>query len=73
MDRKTALEEKALKLVNGGVLQEGWEESVLSLMALYKGKFGDSGKDMVLELFIIDGVDNSPLDTNDIITVIAFI
>ena len=35
MDEKRMLEEEALKLINGGVLEEGWESSVTSLMALY--------------------------------------
>ena len=43
------LEEEALKLISGGVLQEGWESEVTSLMALYKGKYGENGKDMVMK------------------------
>ena len=42
MTKDMMLEEEALKLVNGGVLQEGWEDTLVNMMALYKGKFGDN-------------------------------
>ena len=42
-------------------------------MALYKGKYGESGKEMIITLFLEDGLDNSPLEPYDVVAVIMFI
>lgn len=38
------LKEEELNIVSGGVLIEGWDVTLLSMMRVYKGKYGDDGK-----------------------------
>ena len=74
MDDKVMLNEEALKLINGGVLLEGWDSTLLAMMSLYKGKFGDNGKQMVTDLFTKHGVgSDGPLEEADIPVILAFI
>ena len=73
MDEKKILEEEALKLINGGVLEEGWESSVISLMALYKGKYGEEGKWMIMEFFFNQKPGEGSLTTSDIADILVFI
>ena len=42
-------------------------------MALYKGKYGDSGKDMVMMLFFGHKLGDGPLEVNDLGTILAYI
>ena len=73
MENKLLLEEEALNLVSGGVLKEGWDSTLLKMMALYKGKFGENGKQMVSTLFIEHGVGDGPLEEADIPVILTFI
>jgi hypothetical protein len=74
MDEKRMLEEEALKLINGGILREGWDETVYEMMALYKGKFGESGKARLITLFEEKGVGgDSPLEPKDIPVIVDYI
>ena len=73
MKKELMLEEEALNLVSGGVLQEGWDSTLRTLMALYKGQFGENGKQMVSALFINHGVGDGPLEEADIPVILAFI
>ncbi|MBR2676823.1 MAG: hypothetical protein IKE28_07925 [Solobacterium sp.] len=72
METKQLLEEE-LNMVSGGVLKEGWESTLLKMMALYKGKYGDNGKQMVSTLFINYGVGDGPLEEADIPVITTFI
>jgi hypothetical protein len=51
MMNENKLNEEVLNLVSGGGLREGWVETVYEMMALYKGKFGESGKARLITLF----------------------
>ena len=44
MKKEVTIEVEVLRLVSGGVLPEGWESTAISLMALYKGKYGENEK-----------------------------
>ena len=41
------INDEELKLVSGGVLLDGWESTLLAMMAIYKGKFGEDGYEMI--------------------------
>ena len=43
MDMKQLLDEE-LSLISGGYLKEGWEDVTLTMIKMYKAKFGDEGK-----------------------------
>ena len=73
MDNKSLLEEEVLKRISGGVLREGWDSTLLTMMAVCKGKFGENGKQMVSALFINHGVGDGSLEEADIPVILAFI
>ena len=72
MDHKLLLEEE-LKLISGGVLEEGWDSTLLKMMAVYKGKFGEDGKQMFSAPFINHSVGDGPLEEADIPVILTFI
>ena len=73
MDNKSLPEEEVLNRISGGVLREGWDSTLLTMMAVFKGKFGENGKQMVSALFINHGVGDGPLEVNDLGTILAYI
>ena len=73
MKKERKLEEEVLNLVSGGVLQEGWDTTLLTMMAVYKGKFGENGKQMVTNLFVKENIGEGPLEEADLPVIHAFI
>ena len=74
MKKEPTLEEEALNLVSGGVLQEGWDSTLLTMMALYKGKFGENGKERIKALFVKENIGGEgPLEEADLPVIHAFI
>lgn len=74
MMNENKLNEEVLNLVSGGILREGWDETVYEMMALYKGKFGESGKARLITLFEEKGVGgDSPLEPKDIPVIVDYI
>ena len=73
MKKEWKLEEEMLNLVSGGVLQEGWDTTLLTMMAVYKGKFGENGKQMVRDLFVKENIGGGPLEEADLPVIRAFI
>ena len=73
MKKELMLEEEALNLVSGGVLQEGWDSTLRTMMALYKGQFGENGKQMVKALFVEENLGEGPLEEADLPVIHAYI
>ena len=73
MKKEPTLEEEALNLVSGGVLQEGWDSTLLTMMALYKGQFGENGKEMIKALFVKENLGEGPLEEADLPVIHAYI
>ena len=73
MKKELMLEEEALNLVSGGVLQEGWDSTLRTMMALYKGQFGENGKQMVKALFGKENIGEGPLEEADLPVIHAYI
>ena len=73
MKKELKLEEEALNLVSGGVLHEGWESTLLTMMALYKGNYGENGKQMVTAMFVPENIKTGPLEESDLPVIQAFI
>ena len=51
--KENLLDIDELSLVNGGVLKDGWEGALNKIMAVYKAKYGDEGKQKVKDLMVI--------------------
>ncbi|MBQ6492819.1 MAG: hypothetical protein IJI92_03015 [Erysipelotrichaceae bacterium] len=71
---KRVLNEEELKLVSGGKLLDGWDDTLLNVMRLYKGKFGEDGYQMVRDMVIVAVNDpTSPVAAEDAETMYNFI
>ncbi len=62
MDMKQLLYEE-LSLISGGYLKEGWEDVTLTMIKMYKAKFGDEGKQKLKDTLAV-GL-NDPTSTMD--------
>ena len=45
------LNDEVMKFVSGGQLSEGWEKTILGMMAIFKGKYGDDGCEKITDVF----------------------
>ena len=63
-----------MNIVSGGVLIEGWDVTLLSMMRVYKGKYGDDGKQKIKDLMLLALNDpTSVIEAHDIETINRFI
>lgn len=51
--KENLLDIEELSLVSGGVLKDGWEGALNKIMAVYKAKYGDEGKQKVKDLMVV--------------------
>ena len=74
MTEKKMLDDELLDLVSGGVLIDGWDESLLELMKHYKAIYGEKGYQKVKELMMKSLNDpTSPIEASDMETIYHFI
>ncbi|MBQ6216554.1 MAG: hypothetical protein IJK53_04140 [Erysipelotrichaceae bacterium] len=68
------INDQELELVSGGVLKEGWESITLTMISMYKTKFGDSGKQRLKDTLAV-GVDDptSTMEESDLVILYSFI
>ena len=68
------LNDDELNIVSGGVLLEGWDNTLLTIMRLYKGKYGEEGKQMVKDLMVVGLNDpEAVIEAQDMDTLYKFI
>ena len=71
---KELIRGEELNLVSGGVLLEGWENTLLMIMKIYKKAHGEEGLQKVKDLMVISLNDpTSPIEEEDTETVYGFI
>ena len=68
------INDQELELVSSGVLKEGWESITLTMISMYKTKFGDSGKQRLKDTLAV-GVDDptSTMEESDLVILYNFI
>lgn len=68
------IRDEELSIVSGGVLQEGWEGTLLQVMRLYKIKFGEEGKQKTKDTMSVGLKDpTANLDEADMMKIYPFI
>ena len=73
-ESKNILKDEDLNLVSGGVLLEGWDTTLLIIMDIFKGRYGDEGKQKVIDLMKMSLNDpTSPIEESDMDTLLQFI
>ena len=71
---KEKMMDDELKLVSSGVLLPGWDATMLTMMAFYKGAYGEEGREKVESLVQISIDDpTSPVEAKDAETLYNFI
>lgn len=74
MSEKYKIDDQELNIISGGVLKEGWQQTMIAMMALYKGKYGEEGLEIVKALPGIAVNDpTSPIEAGDFETLHKFI
>lgn len=74
MNPENKIPDETLNIVNGGVLLEGWDETMLTIMKIYKSNYGEEGLAKVESLVDVSINDpTSPLTIEDRQTVLDFI
>lgn len=68
------INDELLSMVNGGVLKEGWENTVLTMINVLKAKYVDEGKQK-LKKIMASGLNDptSTMDENDYSMICQFI
>lgn len=68
------INDELLSMVNGGVLKEGWENTVLTMINVLKTKYADEGKQK-LKKIMASGLNDptSTMDENDYSMICQFI
>ena len=68
------LNDEQLKLINGGLLADGWESVTESMIKVYKDKYGDKGLEKLIDVIASSKDDpTSVLTDEDREIVFAFI
>jgi hypothetical protein len=68
------INDEVLNLVSGGVLLEGWDKTLFTMMKYYKSKYGDEGIQKVKDLMNISLKDpTSKVEESDMDTLYNFI
>ena len=71
---KELLKDEQLNIVSGGVLLDGWDITLLSIIRIYKAKYGEEGKQKVKDLMLMSLNDpTSPIEPQDMETIMNFI
>ena len=71
---KELLKDEQLNIVSGGVLLDGWDTTLLSIIRIYKAKYGEEGKQKVKDLMLMSLNDpTSPIEPQDMETIMNFI
>ena len=68
------INDEELSIVSGGILAEGWEKTLSSMMGIYKFKYGDEGREK-LKNVLLSALDDptSPLEPQDMETIHNYI
>lgn len=73
-ESKNILKDEDLNIVSGGVLLEGWDTTLLIIMDMFRGRYGDEGKQKVIDLMKMSLNDpTSPIEESDMETIFKFI
>lgn len=68
------IKDEELNIVSGGVLLEGWDTTLLIIMDMFRGRYGDEGKQKVIDLMKMSLNDpTSPIEESDMETIFKFI
>ena len=71
---KIRINDEELDLVSGGVLKEGWDMTLLSVMGIYKGLYEEEGLQKVKDLMALSLDDpTSPIEPQDLDKIYNFI
>ena len=72
--KQVFLKEEDLELVSGGYLKEGWDTTLLNVMVVYKKKYGEDGKQRVVDMMRMSVNDpTSTVTVSDLKTINEFI
>ena len=71
---KEYINDELLKIISGGKLLDGWDDTLRALMSIYKSKYGDEGIQKVKNMMVISVNDeSSPIEAEDLETLYNFI
>ena len=71
---KIRINDEELDLVSGGVLKEGWDMTLLSVMGIYKGLYEEEGLQKVKDLMALSLDDpTSSIEFQDLDKIYSFI
>lgn len=74
MTDNNMLNDEVMKFVSGGQLSEGWEKTILRMMAIFKGEYGDDGCEKIKALMSTAIFDpTSTIEASDLQIIYRFI
>lgn len=74
MTDNNMLNDEVMKFVSGGQLSEGWEKTILRMMAIFKGEYGDDGCEKIKALMSTAIYDpTSTIEASDLQIIYRFI
>ncbi len=74
MREENLLNDEALKLISGGVLNPGWDDTLRMMMSMYKRKYGEGGKEKIIDMMREHGLGaDSKLVPEDLAVIEDFI
>lgn len=71
---KIKIEDHEIELVSGGVLLDGWQNTLLDIMKFYKNKYGKNSKQRVKDFMLLSINDpTTKIDENDLEIIMKYI